>query len=285
MGGAMAVNLLRSGFDVVGFDLDENRVEDLRAHGGRAAASPAAVAESVDFAITSLPSVDAFESVAYSAGGLGRGARVGLVVIETSTLPIAVKENARDSFARHGVTLLDCPLSGTGDQAITKDVIVLASGEQEAVERSRPVFDGFARAVHYVGEFGTGSKLKFIANHLVAVHNLAAAEAFVLARAAGLDLERFFEVISDGAGTSRMFEVRVPKMIHGDYRGGVRTRVFQKDLALIGEFAAAAECPVPLFALSTQFYAAAAAAGFANQDTASVCEVLAAMMTSRAPAA
>lgn len=277
MGGAMAANLVRAGFDVVGFDVDAERVGAFRSDGGAPAESPADVAARAPFVITSLPSVGAFESVAIDSAGIAAGAREDTVVIETSTLPIAVKERALAALAQAGALVLDCPLSGTGDQAVRKDVIVLASGDRAAVGRCEAVFGGFARAHHYVGEFGAGSKMKFVANHLVAIHNLAAAEAFMLATAAGLDAEQVLEVITDGAGTSRMFEVRVPKMIARDYGTGAKTRVFQKDLATIAEFAAALDCPTPLFALSTQFYAAAAAAGFADQDTASVFEVLQAM--------
>ena len=100
------------------------------------------------------------------------------------------------------MTLLDCPLSGTGAQAVTRDLAVYASGEEAAFGRCREIFAGFARATHYLGAFGNGSRMKFVANLLVAVHNVAAAEAIVLGTKAGLDPQRILEVIGSGAGNS-----------------------------------------------------------------------------------
>jgi 3-hydroxyisobutyrate dehydrogenase-like beta-hydroxyacid dehydrogenase len=273
MGGAMSANLVEAGFAVTGFDLDPAPVDRLVGLGGAAASSPAAVARDSDVVILSLPSASAFEAVAVQPDGVAAGAHDGLVVVDTSTLPIAVKERGRAALAQRSVTLLDCPLSGTGDQAVHRDVIVLASGDAEAVRRCAPVFEGFARAHYHLGGFGAGSKMKFVANLLVAIHNVAAAEAVNLAQAGGLDARQTLEVISDGAGTSRMFEVRVPKMIERAYGPGVRTRVFQKDLAAIAEFAGAHDAAVPLLALVSQLYVASAASGHADDDTAAVFEL------------
>jgi 3-hydroxyisobutyrate dehydrogenase-like beta-hydroxyacid dehydrogenase len=270
----MSANLIDRGFGVHGFDLDDGRVGRLVELGGTAVASVPELARAVDVLILSLPSEAALEAVAVAPQGVAAGAREGLLVIETSTLSIASKERARAALAEAGAVLLDCPLSGTGDQAVRRDVIVLASGDEEAVARCRPVFEGFARGHHYLGPFGNGSRMKFVANLLVAVHNVAAAEALNLARAAGLDLEQTLEVISDGAGTSRMLEVRGPKMLASDYESGVRVSVFQKDLALIAGFASAHGAPAPLLDRSAHLYEEAAAAGYADLDTASVYEVL-----------
>lgn len=282
MGGAMAANLLAAGFDVTGFDVDESRSQRLGALGGRPARSPLEVASRVEVLILSLPSERAFESVVSGPDGIAGAGRDGLVAVETSTLPIDVKERGRAALAERGIALLDCPLSGTGDQAVHRDVVVLASGDRALVDRCRGVFDGFARAHHYVGEFGAGSKMKFVANLLVAIHNAAAAEALNLAAAAGLDPRLTLEVIADGAGTSRMFEVRAPKMIEGAYGPGVRTTVFQKDLAAIGDFAVDHGAAAPLLAVAAQLYVAAAASGHADDDTASVYEVYRQLRVARA---
>ena len=143
------------------------------------------------------------------------------------------------------------------------------------VESCQPVFDGFARATYYIGEFGTGSQMKFIANLLVAVHNVASAEAFVLGMKAGLDPELIYRVISDGAGTSRMFEIRGPMMAVGEYdEATMKVGVFQKDLDIITAFAKSLHCPTPLLSTSCQIYTQALAGGRSLQDTASVCAVL-----------
>ena len=108
-------------------------------------------------------------------------------------------------LAGQGKILLDCPVSGIGAQAAQKDLIVFASGDEAAFERAKEVLAGISRVQKYVGPFAHGSKMKFIANHLVTIHNLSTAEAFVLGQRAGLDPALVFDVIGDSAGTSRMF--------------------------------------------------------------------------------
>ena len=214
MGSAMSANLVKAGFAVTGYDpVPACRSAFARA-GGRAVRSAADVAKRAEIIITSLPSS---EALADASAELARTGRRGQIVIETSTLPIDVKQAARKLLAARGITLLDCPLSGTGAQARTKDLVVYASGEGAAYRKCVAVFEGFARAHYLVGSFGDGSKMKFVANLLVAIHNVAAAEAIVLGIKAGLDPAKVLRIISSGAGTSRMLEVRGPMMVKGDY--------------------------------------------------------------------
>ena len=272
MGSAMSANLIRAGFKVVGFDVLAPRRNALRKTGGTAVKSCKEVAQKSATIVTSLPSSDALLD---TASQLADSAREGQVVIETSTLPISTKDEARKHLADGGVTLLDCPLSGTGAQARAKDLIVYASGDQKTYRRTARVMDGFARAYYFVGPFGAGSKMKFIANHLVAIHNVAAAEAMVLAMKSGLDPELVVKVIGDGAGSSRMFQVRAPMMVEGDYsEATMKVQIWQKDMTIIGDFAKKLDCPTPLFAASAPFYTAAMAMGLGAKDTAAVCEVI-----------
>jgi 3-hydroxyisobutyrate dehydrogenase-like beta-hydroxyacid dehydrogenase len=201
--------------------------------------------------------------------------RGNLVVAELSTLPIDEKLRARDALAAAGVTLLDCPLSGTGAQAATGDVAVYASGERAGFDRCAEVFAGFARVTHYLGEFGNGSKMKFVANLLVAIHNVASAEAMVLGMRAGLDADTIAKVIASGAGTSKVFELRAPLMVKNSYEPPtMKVDIWQKDMAVIGAFAASLGVATPLFTASTPIYNAAHGLGRGGQDTAAVCAVL-----------
>ena len=272
MGGAITRNLLSAGMAVRGYDIDQARFEVLQPK-GVAAKSAAEAAQGADVVLTSLPSIKALDETAAS---LLAAKAVGLVVAELSTLPIDAKEKARRALAAGGITLLDCPLSGTGAQAVTRDLAVYASGEREAYERAEPVFRGFARATHYLGEFGNGSKMKFIANLLVAVHNVASAEAMVLGARAGLDPDTIVKVIASGAGTSRVFELRAPLMARSDYAPTMKIDIWQKDMAIIADFARSLGVPVPTFGASAPVYDAAQAAGFGGEDTAAVAKVLAA---------
>jgi putative dehydrogenase len=272
MGSAMSANLLKAGFGVVGFDVLESCRTRHKNLGGIAVSDCASVAEKSSVIVTSLPSA---ASLIETATALARMARRGQVIVETSTLPIPVKEEARKLLGSRGVILLDCPLSGTGAQARAKDVIVYASGDAKGYKRVTPVLEGFARAHYYIGEFGAGSKMKFIANLLVAIHNVAAAEAMVLGMKSGLDLNVLLKVISDGAGNSRILELRGPLMVKGDYsEPTMKVEVWQKDMTIIGDFARKMDCPTPLFSACGSFYTAAMAMGLGASDTASVCAVL-----------
>ena len=272
MGSAMSANLVRAGFAVLGYDLLGKRRSALAKAGGQPARGVDDVAKRAPIVITSLPSADALHAV---AAGLAAVRRPGQIVIETSTLPIPVKEQARKLLAAQGVTLLDCPLSGTGAQAKVKDLAVYASGPRVAYRRCTTVFEGFARTHYFLGSFGAGSKMKFIANLLVAIHNVSTAEAVVLGMKAGLDPAVAVKVLADGAGSSRMLQVRGPMMARNDYaEATMKVSVWQKDMQIITEFARELECPTPLFAATSAIYNAAMALGFAESDTASVCAVL-----------
>ena len=272
MGSAMSFNLGRAGFRVAGYDVvPRARAEHERA-GGAVAKSPRGVARRAAVIITSLPSAKALAQV---AAELADSAGRDTIVIETSTLPIAVKSAARDVLAKRGVILLDCPLSGTGAQARVKDLLIYVSGNRAAWRTIIPVLQGFTSANYYVGPFGNGSKMKFVANLLVAIHNVAAAEAMVLGMKAGLDPAQILKVVAGGAGGSRMFQVRGPMMVKGDYsEATMKNEVWQKDMTVIGDFARELDCPTPLFAASAPIYNAAMAMGLGKQDTGAVCAVL-----------
>lgn len=285
MGSAMSANLLDAGFAVVGCDIDADKAAALANKGGTVVANPMQVAAAAAIVITSLPSIPALDAVYTGENGLAASGRQGLIVIDAGTFPIDDKTRVHDALAANGMVVLDCPLSGTGAQAVTKDLAVLASGAEDAYEACRAVFEGFARAHYYLGEFGNGSKMKFVANLLVAIHNLSAAEAFVLGMKSGLAPDMIMKVIADGAGNSRMFEVRGPMMVAGDYSAAtMKVDVWQKDMKVIGDFAAKLGSPTPLFSASNAYYLAALSQGMGDQDTASVCAVLEDMANFKRPA-
>ena len=272
MGSAMAANLLRAGFTVVGYDPVAACRRRHREAGGVVAANAAEVAEAANIVMLSLPSVLALTEV---SDRIAKAKRPRQILIETSTLPIAAKEAARKRLAAAGVTLLDCPLSGTGAQARTRDLAVYASGPRAAIRRCVPVFKGFARIHYDLGKFGNGSKMKFAANLLVAIHNVSTAEAVILARRSGLDPALAVKVLGDGAGSSRMLQLRGPMMARRAYRDAtMKIEVWQKDMAIIDEFARKLKSPTPLFSATRAIYNAAMAQGHARQDTAAVCAVL-----------
>ena len=276
MGSAMATHLLRGGYTVIGFDTDPDRIDIHVAQGGIAAHSPLEVGERTDVLVTSLPSGEALTEVLFGPAGLASAGRPDLLVIETSTLALDTKAVAAQRLLQLGGTLLDCPMSGTGQQARDGDLVAYLSGQASAKVRAVPVLDAFTRRVHDLGAFGNGTKMKLVANLLVAVHNVAAAEGLLLAERAGLDLPTVLEAVGDGAGSSRMFEVRGPMMSTGKYDDAtMRVSTFQKDIDIITRFAAEMHSPTPLFTTAKQIYETAVQQGRGGQDTASVFAVLA----------
>jgi 3-hydroxyisobutyrate dehydrogenase-like beta-hydroxyacid dehydrogenase len=274
MGSAIAANLAKTG-KVIGYDIDQARARAMAGPNLEIEASPADVARRTDLLLTSLPSPGALDDVISGPGGLIASGRRGLIVAELSTLAAEDKDRNRMALEKAGSVLLDCPLSGTGAQAKSGDLSVYASGDAAGFARLQPVFARFSRSTYHIGEFGNGMKMKLVANLLVAIHNVAAAEAMVLAAKSGLDLATVYKVIKDGAGQSRMFDVRGPQMVDGRYEPPtMKIAVWQKDMSLITDFAADLDAPTPLFATTVPLYAAAMAQGFAGLDTAAVCAVL-----------
>jgi len=275
IGGAFSRHLLEGGFRVAGFDPDRVRLAAFAGRGGRRRASAAAVASGADVVVTALASLEAFEAAYFGRQGIAAGARRGCIVADVSTMPLELKLDAERRLAREGIAMLDCPISGTGAQAEVRDVAVYASGDAGAIERARPVLEGFSRKVWNAGAFGAASKLKFVANLLVTIHNVSAAEALTLGVKAGLAPELLLAALASGAGSSRMLEVRGPLMLADRYdEPTMKCDVYSKDISIIGAFAAGLDCPTPLFDASRALYSAALAQGRAGQDTAAVCAVL-----------
>jgi L-threonate 2-dehydrogenase len=272
MGGAIARNLAERGWKVVGCDIEPARCSELARDGVAIADSASSVAASAETILTSLPSPSAAHAVAAEIAGCRLAARV---VVEASTFTIGDKARFRDILAPAGHIALDCPLSGTGAQAAVRDLVVYASGDKGAIARCAGLFADFAKQAADLGEYGNGSRMKFVANHLVAIHNVASAEAMLLAERAGLDLNQVVEMVAPGAGGSRMFQMRAPMMARRSYEPAtMRISTWKKDMAIIAEFAGELGCETPLFTLTQPVYTQAMAMGLGDQDTAAVFEVL-----------
>jgi len=272
MGGAIARNLVDRGWRVIGFDTDAARRAELAQANVTIVDNVGQVAREAPVIMTSLPSPAAVEGVAQAIAGSGQASRI---VVELSTLTIADKLRFEAILKQAGHIALDCPLSGTGAQAKTRDLIVYASGESDAIARCAGLFADFARQSADLGVFGNGSRMKFVANHLVAIHNVATAEAMILAERAGLDPKMVVDMVGPGAGGSRMFQMRAPMMVAGVYEPAtMKVSTWKKDMAIIAEFADQVGCATPLFTLTQPVYAEAMAMGLGDQDTAAVFEVL-----------
>jgi len=272
MGSAMSANLVKGGFEVFGYDPVAQARARLKKAGGTPCENATEVAKRSRFVVLSLPSEAALDEV---CADLIAAAPKGLIVAETSTLPESAKRRALAALGQHGIVLLDCPLSGTGAQAVTGDLAVYASGDDRAVKAFAPVFEGFARARYDVGAFGNGIRMKLVANLLVAIHNVSTAEALLMGSRMGLDPADIVRVVADGAGGSRMFQVRGPMMVDRSWNEAtMKVSIWQKDMRLIGDALNASDTPAPLFAACVPIYNAAMALGHGADDTGAVLSVL-----------
>ena len=272
MGGAIARNLIDRGWRVVGFDVDPARCAELAQADVVIASDVAQLTREAPVIMTSLPSPAAVEEVAHAIANCGQLSRI---VIELSTLSLADKLRFEAILRKAGHIALDCPLSGTGAQAKVRDLVVYASGESEPIAKCMGLFADFAKQSADLGRYGNGSRMKFVANHLVAINNVATAEAMLLAERAGLDPKMVVDMVGPGAGGSRMFQMRAPMMVEGVYEPAtMKVSTWKKDMAIIAEFADDVGCATPLFTVTQPVYAEAMAMGLGDQDTASVFEVL-----------
>jgi 3-hydroxyisobutyrate dehydrogenase-like beta-hydroxyacid dehydrogenase len=272
MGGAFARNLVTAGWRVVGYDPNPARRREARRAGVDLANNAAEVASAVPIILTSLPKPQALtETVQEIAAAKLRSK----VVVEMSTFTISDKEKAARTLHRAGHVMIDCPVSGTGSQAKNRDLVFYASGNARTIARLRPVLMAFGRNVFNVGEFGNGSRMKYVANLLVAINNVATAEAMVLGMKAGLDPGMIVDLVRAGAGNSRVFELRAPMMAKGRYDDvTMKISVWDKDMQVIGDYARKIRVPTPIFNATKGIYLKAMKSGLGSRDTAAVCAVL-----------
>jgi 3-hydroxyisobutyrate dehydrogenase-like beta-hydroxyacid dehydrogenase len=275
MGGSFAQNLVGAGWRVIGYDVDPSRRRTMARAGVEIAADAADVARQAQTIITSLPKPAA---LATTVAAIIKAHLPGRVIVEMSTFTIEDKTKAEAALRKAGHVMLDCPVSGTGAQAKVKDLVVYASGGVAEIKRLRPMFAAFTRGVNDLGAFGNGSRMKYVANLLVAIHNVASAEAMVLGMKAGLPPQQIYELVKSGAGNSRVFELRAPMMVKDRYDDAtMKISVWQKDMDVIGGYAKQIGVPTPMFDASKGIYAKARKSGHDEHDTAAVCAVLEAM--------
>lgn len=271
MGSAYAKNLIAGGVSVAGADPTPEARQRLADMGGTAHEAMGEWLADCDLVILALVSPAVLRDVCAHLADLLPPEKVAL---DTGTFALADKEAARETLAAKGIHLLDCPVSGTGAQAAKADIVMMASGNADAVAYARPFMGHFTKKVIDAGEFGMGSRLKFVANHAVALHNAAAAETLAYSDALGLDRKTTYDLLTSGAGQSKMSDLRMPLMISGDYDPPTASlMMFEKDLSVIGADLHRLGLKMPLFEAVDELYKAASASLPETHDTASVFEV------------
>lgn len=272
IGGGVARNLAAAGHRVVGYDIDAERIA---AAGVEAGADAADVATRTDIIVLAVATLTAWRATLAAISASGRR---GLIVADLCTFPIEEKQGAYEELARAGIELLDCPVSGARPQAEAGELAMLVSGNADGFARARPALESFCSSVIHVGDFGESARIKYILNLMISIHNMAAAEAFLLAQKAGVDLQAMADAVMQSAAASKVFEIRADKWVSGDYDDPTAELAIQlKDKDVIREFAAAHDCPTPMFDAAMPYYIAAGSQGWKEKDAASILAVLEAM--------
>jgi L-threonate 2-dehydrogenase len=276
MGGIMAETLLLNQYRVVGFDIEKSACARLKKAGGQVAKSVTQVTEQADVLITSLATSNALRLVYQEIAATLKATPKKIILVETSTLAMTDKDWIAQQLPKKQVALLDCPISGTAARMKDRAWTIFVSGKKSSCNEVQPIFKCLSDNSPYVGEYGNGLKMKFIANHLVAIYNVACAESVTFARKIGLDPQEVLDIFGPspviGTGVMRL---RTPFMIKREYSPPtMKVEVWQKDMQVIGDLAKSVGCPLPIFNATAPIYTAAMAQGLAMQDTASTAEVL-----------
>jgi 3-hydroxyisobutyrate dehydrogenase-like beta-hydroxyacid dehydrogenase len=271
MGSAYAANLLKAGHKVAGADPDVGGRARLEEAGGQSHEAAGPWLADCDLVIISVASPKVLATVAKT---LGEVLKPGQVVMETGTFAMADKLAAKAAVEVGGAILLDTPVSGTGQQAAKADLVIMASGPAEAIAHARPYMECLSHTIIEAGEFGAGIKLKYVANHAVALHNCAAAETLHYADSLGLDRDVVYNLLSKGAGQSKMLDLRMPLMISGKYTPATaHMAMFEKDLSIIGADIKAQGITTPMFDAVSDLYDKGWTLVPQDYDTAAIFEV------------
>ena len=273
MGMGMAKSLLRADLDVISYDISDAARQTFADAGGSVADSVAAAALKADVVISVV--VNASQTEAVLADALPAMAGDGVFVSCATVVPAAAKSMAATVEDR-GRLYLDAPISGGSIKAGLGEITVMASGSEAAFAKAAAALDAMAAKVYRLGdEAGPGSSMKLINQLLAGVHIVSACESMALAIKLDLDPEAVYDVITNAAGSSWMFENRVPHILEGDYSPHSAINIFTKDMGIVLDTARAENFPVPLAGTALQMFLMAAASGMGFDDDSSVARVYA----------
>jgi L-threonate 2-dehydrogenase len=274
MGLPIATNLIQQGFAVIGYRRSGS--PELAEAGGVVAASAAEVAAAADVLLSIVPDTQAVETVIHGPEGTLKGLRPGTIHIEMSTIDVPRKARLRDEMQARGGDLLDCPISGSPGMVAPRLATTFASGERESVDQVGKVLDAISGPWVYTGPLGTGTQLKYIANLLLAVHTVAAAEAIALARRSGLDLDLVQKTLDTSIASSAIWTQRGPLMAERHYTpapGPVAT--LHPILEQIEDHTIRTGLSAPVFAAAKEIFDQALADGWGDLDIACVHDQIA----------
>jgi 3-hydroxyisobutyrate dehydrogenase len=274
MGRGMAGSLRRAGYQVHGCDVRADAAEAFAAEGGVACANPAELARHCEVVISVVVNAAQTEAVLFGEGGALAAMAPGSLFVMCSTVDPNVSVALEARLAERGLLYLDAPISGGAAKAASGQMTMMTAGTPAAYAKAGGVLDAMAAKVYRLGDrAGNGSKVKIINQLLAGVHIAAAAEAMALGLREGVDADALYEVITNSAGNSWMFENRMAHVLAGDYTPLSAVDIFVKDLGLVLDTARATKFPLPLSATAHQMFMQASTAGYAKEDDSAVIKI------------
>ena len=277
MGGRMAPHLIAAGHEVSVVDVSPEAVARAVAAGAREAKGPAELSVACEAVLTSLPAGAQVEEVYLGEGGLIDAAREGQLFIDVSTVDPATSRRLAAAAAERGASAIDAPVSGGVMGAEEASLTVMVGGPKEAFERARPILEKIGKNIVHVGESGAGQVAKLCNNLIAGVTMVAAAEAFAMGKASGVDPEILHEVIRTSSGASWVMEKDppCPGLVEGapasrGFEAGFTVDLMLKDVALAVSALMALGLPCPSGAAAAQVYRMASRDGLGGLDMSAV---------------
>jgi 3-hydroxyisobutyrate dehydrogenase len=275
MGNPMARNVLKAGFPLTVWARRPESAREIRAEGAHWASSPAELARVSDVTVLMVTNSPDVEALVGGPSGLLEGAAEGSVIVDMSTIAPTVSRAMASLCAEHGVSFLDAPVSGGTQGAAAGTLTIMAGGEEEALQRVRPVLEAMGGNIFHVGPSGAGEVVKLVNNVLVGIISAATAEAMVLGVKAGARVETMAEVVGASTGASWQLANQFPlRAFNGTFQPGFMTDLLAKDLGLALDLGDEQRVPMFLTALAKQLYGESQALGYGRDDYTSVLRVL-----------
>ncbi len=246
MGKPMALNLIKNGYELTVYDINDAVVQQVVADGANAAASAKEVAENSDVIFTIVPNSEHVESVVFGDHGLVEGASVGTIIVDMSSISPIISKKLAHALAEKGIHMLDAPVSGGEQGAIDGTLAIMVGGNEQIFERVKPILACMGKEITLVGENGAGTTAK-LANQIIVNVNIAAvAEAFAFAAKAGIDVEQMYKAIRSGLAGSNVLDAKAPMILTRNFKAGGRIDINLKDLTNVLHTAETIEMDLPL---------------------------------------
>ena len=266
LGNAVGLHLLQSGFQLTAFNRKKEKTNELKKRGAQIVSTPKEVAENSDIVITVIKNASAVKQVSFEKDGIIYGNHKDLIVCDMSTInPLESKIIAK-KFLEYNISMLDTPVMGGPNVAITGDLVMMVAGDKNTFEKCKELFDAIANRVFFLGENGTAHAVKLSMNLQIALLALAISEGITLARGANVDPKIFLEILNSTYFKTGMSENKAFKMIQDNFDATFTLENLKKDINTISETSKSFGLELPMIKKAEEIYENAVKEGFGDLD-------------------